>query len=198
MTLELVNELGDIQVRVVKDRQPIERVQPLKTADAAPLVAIANVGGYWSTADRPAFAQGNVLTLPKLVKQRPVVVGFYCPCWGRYADPFLTTLIDLAHQVDRAGGQLLVFANEHPRYLPQKALQAPMTLVYDADKIVAQQFGVYAETDPIWDRISGISEDVYIPALYVIDGNQQIRYHFLDENFEGFTDHTTLCNALVQ
>lgn len=198
MTLELVNELGDIQVRVVKDRQPVERVQPLKTADPAPLIAIASAGGHWRTADRPAFAQGNVLTLPQLVKQRPVVVGFYCPCWGRYADPFLNTLIDLAHQVDRAGGQLLVFTNEQPRYLPQKARQAPITLVYDADKIVARQFGVYADTDPIWDRISGISEDVYVPALYVIDSHQQIRYHFLDENFEGFTDHTPLFNALLQ
>lgn len=197
MTLELVNELGDIQVRVVKDRQPIERVQPLQTGDSAPLIAIANTAGHWSTANRQAVGQAHTLTLRQLVKQRPVVVGFYCPCWGRYADPFLDRLIQLADQVERAGGQLLVFANEHPRYLPQKALQAPMTLVYDAEKAVAQQFGVYAETDPIWDRISGISEDVYIPALYVVDDSQQIRYHFLDENFEGFTDHVALCNALL-
>jgi peroxiredoxin len=187
MTLELVNEWGEISSVVVKDRRPIERVQPLLTNDKAPLFAIANASGYWTSPVTPADKHQHTQTLSELLRSGPVVVGFYCPCWGRYAGPFMESLTQLAGQVQQAGGQLVVFSNEHPRYLPKQALEAPMILVYDVEKTVAQQFGVYSELDPIWDRVSGISEEVYIPALYVVDQTGRIRHHFLDENFEGLT-----------
>ena len=198
MTFEVVNEWGEISSLVVKDRLPVERVQPLQAGERAPLFAIDNQSGYWTTPVTSTDSTEHILTLPQLLKQGPIVVGFYCPCWGRYASPFLDVLTQLAEQVQRAGGQLVVFSNEHPQYLPQTALQAPITLVYDVDKTVAQQFGVYSEADPIWDRVSGISEEVYVPALYVVDEAGRIRYRFLDENFEGFSDHTALYDALFQ
>lgn len=184
MTLELTNAWGEISSVVVKDRLPVERARPLRTNDKAPLFAIANASGYWVT---PADLGEHRLTIGHLLRSGPLVVGFYCPCWGRYAAPFLETLAQLARPVQQAGGQLVVFSNEHPRYLPKQALEAPMTIVYDADKLVAQQFGVYSETDPIWDRVSGISEEAYTPALYVVDQTGRIRHHFLDENFDGLS-----------
>lgn len=187
MTLELVDEWGDISSTTVKDRRPVERVQPLRTGDKAPFFSIANRAGYWTTPVLPSTPAEHILTLPHLLEAGTLVVGFYCPCWGRYAEPFLDTLIRLAEGVHAHGAQLVVFSNEHPRYMPNKAQEAPMTIVFDADKSVAQQFGVYSEADPIWDRISGISEEVYIPALYVVDAGRQIRYQFLDENFESLT-----------
>ncbi len=196
MTLELTNEWGEIHSVVVKDRLPVERVQPLVTGDKAPHLAIAKTAGYWTT---PVDLQNNpelIQTLPQLLEQGPVVVGFYCPCWGRYAQPALTALTTLAEPIRQAGGQLIVFSNEHPRYLGQIASADAMTIVYDADKSVARQFGVYSETDPIWDRVSGISEEVYSPALYVVDRTGQIRFHELDENFEGFAHSSTLLDAL--
>lgn len=198
MTFELVNEWGEISSLVVKDRLPVERVNPLQTGDQAPIFTIANRADYWTTPVDETEPVENTLTLTQLLSQGPVVVGFYCPCWGRYAGPFLNAFIQLAQEVQRAGGQFVVFSNEHPQYLPHPALQAPVTLVYDVDKTVAQQFGVYSEADPIWDRVSGISEEVYIPSLYVVDETGQIRYHFLDENFEGFSDHAALYHALFQ
>lgn len=198
MIVELVNEWDEISSVVVADRQPIERVKPLQIGDKAPRFATANRSGYRATPILLTDAAEHTLTLLQRLGQGPVVVGFYCPCWGGYANPFLNALIQLAENVQRAGGQLIVFSNEHPHCLPQSALQAPITLVYDVDKTVARQFGVYSETDPIWDRVSGISEEVYVPALYVVDEADQIRYRFLDENFEGFSDHTALYNALFQ
>lgn len=198
MTIELVNVWGEVSSLVVKDRLPVERVNPLQTGDRAPEFSIAKHADYWTTPVDETEPIENVLTMSQLIGQGPVVIGFYCPCWGRYASPFLDAFIKLSQEVQRAGGQFVVFSNEHPKYLPQSAAQAPITLVYDVDKTVAQQFGVYSEADPIWDRVSGISEEVYIPALYVADETGQVRYHFLDENFEGFSDYTTLYQALFQ
>ncbi|GAB2603493.1 redoxin domain-containing protein [Spirosoma areae] len=196
MTLELVNEWGDIRGVVVKDRQPIERVRPLLTGELAPFFSLIGTTDSWQASLFMARQTGQSLNLPDLLAQGPVVVSFYCPCWGGYARPFLTALTKLAEGVRAAGGQLVVFSNENPKYLPKQANFSDMLIAHDTDNAVARRFGVYSETDPIWDRVSGISEDVYVPAMYVIDRFRRIQYHFLDEDFEGFTQQTDVINEL--
>jgi len=198
MTLEMVNELGEVRGVVVKDRQTVERVRPLIAGESAPFFSLVDTADYWqaffSTVDLPH----HKVSLPELLARGPIVVSFYCPCWGGYARPFLTALTKLAAAVRARGGQLVVFTNENPKYLTKQADVSEMMLVYDADNAVARRFGVYSETDPIWERVSGISEDVYVPAVYVIDRFRRIQYHFLDENFEGFDHQTDVLDALPQ
>jgi peroxiredoxin len=196
MTLEMVNEWGDIRGVVVKDRQPIERVQPLVTGESAPFFSLTDTSDSWQASLFTAKGTSQSINLPDLLAQGPVVVSFYCPCWGSYARPFLTALTQLGTDVRAAGGQLVVFTNENPKYLAKQVEGADLLLAYDADYAVARRFGVYSETDPIWDRVSGISEDVYVPAVYVIDRFRRIQYHFLDENFEGFHQQANVLNEL--
>lgn len=198
MTLEMVNELGDIRGVVVKDRQPVERAQPLVTGELAPFFSLVDTTDSWQATLVSADYAGKSLNLPDLLAQGPLVVSFYCPCWGGYARPFLTALSHLTNQIRAQGGQLVVFTNESPRLLGKQVDPSAMLLAYDAGNTVARRFGVYSETDPIWDRVSGISEDVYVPAIYVVDRFRRIQYHFLDENFEGFAHPVDLLNALPQ
>lgn len=215
MTLERINEWGEMQSVFIKDRPPVERVRPLALGDTAPFFSLRETVDGWQAS---VFSGGlpNTLTLFDLLEQGPLVVSFYCPCWGSYARPFLNSLLHLANMIQGIGGQLVVFSNENPRYLsrsgqnrdgggtafrpaesPANQLSnSPLTLAYDAEYTVARRFGVYSEYDPIWDRVSGISEDVYIPALYVIGESRRIEYQFLDENFEGFSGQTEVLNAL--
>ncbi|GAB3989642.1 hypothetical protein GCM10028807_14990 [Spirosoma daeguense] len=198
MTLEMVNELGDIRGVVVKDRQPVERANPLVTGELAPFFTLINTLDSWQATLFTNDFSDKSLYLPDLLEVGPVVVSFYCPCWGAYARPFLTALTELAIKLHEEGGQLVVFTNENPRLLARQTDISNMLMAHDAGNAVARRFGVYSETDPIWDRVSGISEDVYIPAIYVIDRFRKLQYHFLDENFEGFTDSEELLRALPQ
>lgn len=198
MTLEMVNELGDIRPVFAKDRQPVERVRPLCRGEWAPFFSLVDTPDYCQTSVATTNLPAKARSLPELVANKPTVISFYCPCWGAYARPFLAALTKLAIDVRARGGQLVVFSNENPKYLISQTDLSGMRLVYDSDNAVARQFGVYSETDPIWDRVSGISEDVYVPAVYVIDRFRRITYHFLDENFEGFNHQSDVVNALPQ
>ncbi|MBD2705542.1 redoxin domain-containing protein [Spirosoma sp. BT702] len=192
MILEMVNELGDIRGVAVKDRLPVERVKPLVTGELAPFFSLVNTLDSWQASLFSTDFSDKSLYLPDLLEVGPVVVSFYCPCWGTYARPFLSALKELATKLQSISGQLVVFTNENPRLLARQVDVDNMLLAYDAGNAVARRFGVYSENDPIWDRVSGISEDVYVPAIYTINRFRQIQYHFLDENFEGFTQSEDL------
>ncbi|GAA4455881.1 hypothetical protein GCM10023189_24280 [Nibrella saemangeumensis] len=174
MILEFENELGDIRSVVSIDRQSAPHVRPLITGEKAPFASFA------------AFAANGhpPVQVAEPTDEQPLVVSFYCPCWGRYARPYLLQLIELAEQLRAEGTSLLVFSNEPVNSLLLQFPQLNFQVVYDAGFTVARQFGVYSEANPIWDRVSGISEDVFTPALYVIGGERQITYHFLDEDFD--------------
>ncbi|MVM38421.1 redoxin domain-containing protein [Spirosoma sp. HMF3257] len=198
MTLEMVNELGEVRGVVVKDRQPIERAQPLHTGESVPFFSLVDTADYWLASLLTVDSSHQTVSLPELLTRGPIVVSFYCPCWGGYARPFLTELTKMATEIRAKGGQMVVFTNENPKFLAKHTDLSAMLLAYDADKSVARRFGVYSETDPIWDRVSGISEEVFIPAVYVIDRFRKIQYHFLDENFEGFTHQAEVLAAVEQ
>lgn len=174
MILEFENELGDIRSVVSIDRQSAPQVRPLVTGNKAPVAFFL------------AFAaNGNPpVQVAEPTDERPLVVSFYCPCWGRYARPFLQQLIELGEQLKAQGIPLLVFSNEPAGSLQRQFPQLNFPVVYDAGFTVARQFGVYSEANPIWDRIAGISEEVFTPALYIIGSDRQITGHFLDEDFD--------------
>lgn len=61
---------------------------------------------------------------------------------------------------------------------------------------MAQRFGVYSEDYPVWERVSGISEEAFTPALYVIGQDRWIAYHFLDENFDRTLDSEAISSVI--
>lgn len=183
MTIEFNDVFGGVHSRVVKDRQPIVRTQPLLTADNVPYFSLTQESDQQhgiSTAHIP----GQTTSVLDLIREKPLVISFYCPCWGRYAKPYLDQLTALSGQLQAIGAELLVFSNEPLRSLLRQEPTIDFRVAYDARFSIARQFGIYSDEDPIWDRISGISDDVFTPALYVVGPNRVIVHHFLDENFD--------------
>jgi len=103
-------------------------------------------------------------------------------------------LQEIAPKIEALGGQLLVLSNESPKYIERltRKLDTELTIVHDRDHNVARTYGVYSETFPIWDRIAGISEEVFTPSLFVIGKDRRISYTFIDENFDHSPDTKTL------
>ncbi len=196
MTLEFENELGDIRSVSTLDRAKTVKAQPIVTGDLAPFFSLAGAPNDWraSVFGQKISEQGT--SILDLVSARPLVVSFYCPCWGRYARPYLNSLVRLHQALLVADAELVVFSNESPSILARQVGGLDFRVAYDAESTVAQRFGVYSDDDPVWERISGISEDAFTPALYVIGADRRISYHFLDENFDRTLDQEAIANVV--
>lgn len=193
MTLEFENELGDIRtVTSTLNRPRTNRVKPLVTGDLAPFFSVAGAPGDWRASVFGQRLPDGATSLLDLVNTRPLVISFYCPCWGRYARPYLESLVRLHQTLLVAGAELVVFSNESPKVLMKQVQGIDFRLAYDAESLVAQRFGVYSEDNPVWERISGISEEAFTPALYVIGPDRRIAWHFLDDNFDQALDQEAI------
>ncbi|MGF7214796.1 peroxiredoxin [Spirosoma lacussanchae] len=199
MTLEFVNEHGEIRPLTVKERfsPRVSYVRPLQTGDTVPFFSVGGALQGWQAVTSDRSAAGQTTSVLELVEQRPLVISFYCPCWGAYARPYLDALVALAGELRAAGADLVVFSNESSPSLARQIGPIDFTVVYDADFSVARTFGVYSEENPIWDRVSGISEEVFTPALYVVGADRRVSYHFLDEDFNGPFDRKAVIDAVL-
>ncbi|MFD2935670.1 redoxin domain-containing protein [Spirosoma flavum] len=184
MTLEFENELGDIRSVSTQDCPKTIRAQPLLTGDIAPFFSLSGAPNDWRASVFGQKIAERATSILDLVGTRPLVVSFYCPCWGRYARPYLNSLVRLHQDLLVADAELVVFSNESPSVLARQVGGLDFRVAYDAESTVAQRFGVYSEDDPVWERISGISDEAFTPALYVIGPDRRIAYHFLDDNFD--------------
>ena len=60
----------------------------------------------------------------------------------------------------------------------------PFTLLADPKNKLATHLGLYNSAYPIWEYVSGISEDVNLPATYVIAPNEKVVYTSIDYHFD--------------
>lgn len=189
MLYEIVNEEGTLttfQVPNPSRSSRSARLQPLRKGDQAPLFRLAKAAGSWNDALGSLNRDNADLTLLDLLTERPLVLSFYCPCWNTYAPKHLATLRDAYAKIRALGGELLVLSNDPPRSVAKFAERhdLPFSIVSDADNTVARAFGIYSESAPVWQRVAGISDDVFLPAAYVIGRNRRIAYDFVDENLD--------------
>lgn len=196
MTLECQNELGDIRSVSTQPRAKTTPVKSLLTGDLAPFFSIAGAATNWRASVFGQKLHEGATSLLDLVSVRPLVVSFYCPCWGRYSRPYLESLVRLNQPLIDVDAELVVFSNESPGILDRQVGGLDFRVAYDSDSTVAQRFGVYSEDYPVWERISGISEEAFTPALYVIGQDRRIAYHFLDENFDRTLDTKAISDAV--
>ena len=194
MYYEIEDEVGNISTIQLKERISDEPDQVLKTGDFAPLFYLKTEEGFPVTSLTGFSVSNDSRSLLELLSDKPLVLSFYCTCWGQYAPKHLAFLQEIAPQVEALGGQLLVLTNESPKHIERmlKKLDTELTIFHDKDHNVARSYGVYSETSPIWDRIAGISEEVFTPSLFVIGKDRRVTYTFVDENFDNAPNTKTL------
>ncbi|CAG5004860.1 hypothetical protein DYBT9275_03463 [Dyadobacter sp. CECT 9275] len=186
MYYEIEDELGNVSTIQLKERIS-ESVESLREGDIAPLFYLKSDEGFPVTSLTGFSVTGDTRDLMDLIQSKPLVITFYCTCWGSYAPKYLNFLQEITPQVEALGGQVLVLTTESPKQIERlsKKLDAELTFFHDKDHNVARSYGVFSETSPIWDRIAGISEEVFTPALFVVGGDRKVLYAFVDENFDG-------------
>ncbi|KAA2243732.1 peroxiredoxin family protein [Chitinophaga agrisoli] len=131
---------------------------------------------------------------------RPLVLAFISLHWNGYAQRLLQELQDLHADIQVMGGDLLVVSDEDSAGFASLAGQQslPFNIVWDKQHKIASQFGVYATTDPIWDRISGVEADVPTPAVYVLGPSGKIVFDQVDLYLEKCIPTRDLLSTVYQ
>ena len=101
------------------------------------------------------------------------------------AQPWRNVDVAESHEIKAGGGNLLIISSEKERSL-EKILwdnNLSLSFYFDEDKEIAKKFRIYSESDPIWNKFSGIDTNVPLLATYVISPAGQVEYDHIDPDF---------------
>lgn len=159
------------------------KLSPLKIGSRLPSLSIPTVNGVWQNLSEQANTQR--LSFQQIQQNKPLTVSFLSGGWNEYGLKHLNILKDSYKEILALGGELLVVVQaslEETKELVSY-FDVPFNVVADPNNQIAKQFGIYSQEYAVWDRIAGISEDVPVPATYVISQQGRIVYDAIDENF---------------
>lgn len=159
-----------------QDRTPIK---PLLKGETLPSFHI-HKKHIINTGDFLKSLNGS-LPVTQLLDQ-PLVLAFHSTHWNGYSDKLLQELQDVYADIRVMGGQLLLATTEEKEYfdLAAEKFNLPFATIWDQHNHIARKAGIYAPSDPIWNRISGINADVPIPGIYVLTPSLKIAYSATD------------------
>ncbi len=157
-------------------------------------------------------AWGNPVRLGELLREGPVVLSFYRGGWCPYCNLELRALQQNLPEFQKRGGKLVAISPETPDHslatMEKNELQ--FLVLSDRGNRVARKFGlVFAlpqELRPYYEKF-GInipghngeySYEIPIPATYVIDQAQFIRFAFVNTDYRKRPEPTEVLAALQQ
>ncbi|MCF6402699.1 redoxin domain-containing protein [Chitinophaga filiformis] len=180
--------------KAYKTRTPIS---PLHAGDTLPAFHI-NKKNIIATSDILKSVQG-----PQSITQvidRPLVLAFHSIHWNGYGNRLLKELKDIYADIRVMGGQLLLVTTDEKQHFDEatSALQLPFASIWDQHNLIAGKAGLYSATDPIWDRISGVNEDVPTPGIYVLTPSLKIVYSAVDLWLEKSLERRDLLSAVYE
>ncbi|MFB9844554.1 redoxin domain-containing protein [Mucilaginibacter ginsenosidivorans] len=158
-------------------------LKPVKKGDAVPDFTLEKDNFRWQQFFNGVETHGPIMLRQMLNK--PLVISFYSSHWREYGLNLLKQLNNIQQDIRGFDANLLVISAEKERRLEKLAWDNNMSLsfYFDAQREVAERFGVYSESDPIWTRISGVDINVPLLATYVISPSGKIIYDHIDWNF---------------
>jgi peroxiredoxin len=163
----------------------LKSLHPVKAGNIVPEFKLSNDYSCWQQFYNGAETHGHISQRNLLSK--PLVISFYSRHWGQQGLAQLKQLNNLQHEVKASGGNLLIISDERTEELEKWAWEQSLTLnfYHDTDKEIAQQFRVYSDDYPVWDRFSGIDENAPLLATYIIEPSKQVIYSHIDWDFLG-------------
>jgi peroxiredoxin len=132
------------------------------------------------------FIHQNPVQLKKLVGRKPLVISFLSNGWNEYGSNHLEKLQQVYQEILAIGGNLLVIINAKAEEVRdfQRHFNIGFNLLADPEQKIAKSLGLFQEEYPVWDYVSGISEDVPVPATIVINTQEKVVYSSVDDNFD--------------
>ncbi|UTA70006.1 redoxin domain-containing protein [Emticicia sp. 21SJ11W-3] len=168
----------DIQVK-----RNNSKLLPLLTGSNAPDITFKKDMGIWQQVSyRFNYTQA---TIKSIMDNKPLVISFLSGGWNNYGLKHLKLLSQAYPEILALGGNLLVIV--HAMYQDVREMvqyfEIPFNVIADPHNEISEKFGLFSKDVPVWDKVSGISEEVPIPATYVLNQYANVIYHTIDEDF---------------
>lgn len=167
------------EIRSTKPLNDRTRIKPVVAGNTLPLFQLHKDD---FVTPFPFLSRENNYIVGSELLNQPLVLAFFSIHWNGYGEKYLHQLQELYADIQVMGGQLLVVSADNRKELAYLIKKNSFTfpLAIDKNHQIARSAGLYLESDPLWDRVSGIEENAPLPAVYVIGQSQRISYHFLD------------------
>lgn len=161
---------------------------PLIKGNTAPAFYLQAENKVTKTNNATPFTHGVHISVDDITDEsQPLVIAFLGASSNTIAH--IKTIKSLEADIQVMGGKLLILSSLTPRPL-QRALKNfdGLTVFYDRDNTIAEQFGLFDAANPLWQWVSGVElNDVPLPAFYVINAGRQIVYHHIDYSLSLYT-----------
>lgn len=176
--------------------QPYQPLKPVKAGNNIPDFALKTEYALWQRFYNGSETHGPIV-LRQLIN-KPLVISFYSKHWLDLGIEQLKHLNAIQHEIRANGGDLLVITAENDESLVNTAWKHSLSLnfYHDKDNELAEKFRVFSETDPAWNRFSGIDTNVPLPATFVISPNRQVVFANADMDFPGSFSTNEVISAI--
>jgi len=157
---------------------------PVVKGDTIPYFTIPKDSGIWQ--DTFSKTNKNYITLDEFISDKPLVISFHSSEWGEYGKLHLEVIERAYSKINALGGNLLVLSTEIPDQIKNliDKYNFSFSIVNDYENIISSKFGVFSERNPLWQRVSGIENNVPSPSTFVLSQNQTIAYDFINETLD--------------
>lgn len=178
-------DLSELNIENEFNPKIYQKLKPVKTGNLIPNIELLADYQRWKNFQNGA--QTHTHFTWKQLYGKPLVIAFYSIHWGDRGIEQLKRLNAAQKEIKANGGNLLVFTNEvNDEQLARINWEHGLTLnfYHDVDNKIAGKFRIYSEKDPTWNTYSGIDTNIPLLALYVIDTDRHIAYHYIDRDLE--------------
>jgi peroxiredoxin len=192
--LNKINHFFDAAPSILPSLLPY-RSEPAETGEAISGFQLKADQGFWE--GKPAFISNHNLITEKQLFKKPLVLSFYSPEWKNYGLQQLKTLHQLQKDINLLGGQLLIIADIELRTLKELMTTngLKLNLYADPGHTLAENLGVYNAADPVYNKISGIDNNVPLLATYIINPARKVTFRYID-NLQDVFPAEELLNTL--
>ncbi|GAA4083828.1 redoxin domain-containing protein [Mucilaginibacter panaciglaebae] len=162
-----------------------QRLKPVKTGNLIPDINLVTDFQRWKNFYNGAPANGPISL--KHLYGKPLTIAFYSTHWGNRGIELLKRLSAIQNEIKANGGNLLVLTDDtNDEQLARITWEHSLSLnfYHDIANKIAGKFRIYSEKHPTWNTYSGIDANIPLLAIYVIDTDRHIAYHYIDHDLE--------------
>jgi len=176
-----------------------QALKPVKTGEIVPDFIFEKDGFRWQQFHNGVETNGAI-PLRQLLNKN-LVLAFYSSAWQERGLDMLTQLSAIQNEVRANDANLLIIHSERGRRVEKLAWDHNLSLsfYFDSENNIAESFGIYSENDPVWNRFSGIDNNVALLSAYVIASYGRILYDHIEWDFaKGFPSENIVLSLRLQ
>ena len=144
--------------------------------------------GDWSI-DFPEDKQQ--FSLEEIAQGKPILITYYVPEWKEYAEQQLWLLQKSVRRLSELGVQILTITNlSIPKIKELKSSEKiNFSIYHDVNQEIAKAIGLLSEQSPCTQFYAGISENLPLPASFLVLANGLIIHHFIDTELQSYLSY---------